>query len=80
MNGTIAAVTSRDNTQSEDDSNRKVKSKGSRHAWSIMKRFLCIFYCFQVENPHQIDNYSRLSFPLSFMIVNVFYWVYYLYF
>ncbi|XP_072280333.1 gamma-aminobutyric acid receptor subunit pi isoform X2 [Pyxicephalus adspersus] len=80
MNGTIAAVSSGENTQSEVVSNRKVKSQSSRTTSSTIKRILCIFYCFQVENPHQIDNYSRLSFPLSFMIVNVFYWVYYLYF
>lgn len=80
MNGTIAAVSSRENAQTEVDSNRKNRSQGSHCAMSTMKRLLCIFYCFQVENPHQIDNYSRLSFPLSFIIVNVFYWVYYLYF
>ncbi|XP_018424749.1 PREDICTED: gamma-aminobutyric acid receptor subunit pi [Nanorana parkeri] len=77
MNGTIAAVSSGEKTQSEVDSKRKEKS---RSAWSPIKRLLCIFYCFRVENPHQIDNYSRLSFPLSFIIVNIFYWVYYLYF
>ncbi|KAM5141616.1 gamma-aminobutyric acid receptor subunit pi [Mantella aurantiaca] len=80
MNGTIAAVSSRENNQSEVVSNRKEKSQRSCTLSSTMKRLLCIFYCFQVENPHQIDNYSRLSFPLSFIIVNVIYWVYYLYF
>ncbi|XP_040217762.1 gamma-aminobutyric acid receptor subunit pi [Rana temporaria] len=80
MNGTIAAVSSGENAQTKVGSNRKIRSKGSQFAMSTLKRILCIFYCFHVENPHQIDNYSRLSFPLSFIIVNVFYWVYYLYF
>ncbi|XP_029439808.1 gamma-aminobutyric acid receptor subunit pi [Rhinatrema bivittatum] len=34
---------------------------------------------FTVENPYNIDRYSRILFPLSFMIVNLFYWAYYLY-
>lgn len=34
----------------------------------------------RVENPHHIDNYSRVTFPLSFVIVNLLYWTYYLYF
>ncbi|KFQ38760.1 Gamma-aminobutyric acid receptor subunit pi, partial [Mesitornis unicolor] len=46
---------------------------------SIMKRLFCIFDCFHVKNPYHIDNYARFSFPLSFIIINVFYWVYYLY-
>ncbi|KFO70244.1 Gamma-aminobutyric acid receptor subunit pi, partial [Cuculus canorus] len=46
----------------------------------VMKRLFCIFDCFHVKNPYHIDNYARFSFPLSFIIVNVLYWVYYLYF
>ncbi|EOB05788.1 Gamma-aminobutyric acid receptor subunit pi, partial [Anas platyrhynchos] len=46
----------------------------------VMKRLFCIFDCFHVKNPYHIDNYARFSFPLSFIIINVFYWVYYLYF
>ncbi|KFP87182.1 Gamma-aminobutyric acid receptor subunit pi, partial [Apaloderma vittatum] len=46
----------------------------------VMKRLFCIFDCFRVKNPYHIDNYARFSFPLSFIIINVFYWVYYLYF
>ncbi|XP_053306583.1 gamma-aminobutyric acid receptor subunit pi [Spea bombifrons] len=81
MNGSIAAVSSRENNQAKAIST-ETKDKGKLHRplAKAMKRLLCIFYCFQVENPHHIDNYSRLSFPLSFMIVNVLYWVYYLYF
>ena len=36
--------------------------------------------CCHVENPHYIDNYSRVTFPLSFVMVNLLYWTYYLYF
>ncbi|XP_053548918.1 gamma-aminobutyric acid receptor subunit pi-like [Bombina bombina] len=81
MNGTIVAVSRPEKNNTEADS-KKQKEKNKHHGlgMSIMRRILCVFYCFQVENPHHIDNYSRLSFPLSFMIVNLLYWVYYLYF
>ncbi|XP_033005223.1 gamma-aminobutyric acid receptor subunit pi-like [Lacerta agilis] len=61
---------------------KEEKSKHSRcHSpMAVMKRLFCIFDCFHVKNPYHIDNYARLSFPLSFIIINVFYWVYYLYF
>ncbi|KAJ3610227.1 hypothetical protein NHX12_022321 [Muraenolepis orangiensis] len=36
--------------------------------------------CCHIENPHYIDNYSRVTFPLSFVMVNLLYWTYYLYF
>ena len=35
--------------------------------------------CCHVENPHLIDNYSRMTFPLSFVFINLLYWTYYLY-
>ncbi|XP_053160530.1 gamma-aminobutyric acid receptor subunit pi-like isoform X2 [Hemicordylus capensis] len=61
---------------------KEEKSKHSRcHSpMTVMKRLFCIFDCFHIKNPYHIDNYARLSFPLSFIIINVFYWVYYLYF
>ncbi|KAJ8014953.1 hypothetical protein DPEC_G00021120 [Dallia pectoralis] len=34
---------------------------------------------FNVENPHNIDRHSRIVFPLAFLAVNVFYWLYYLF-
>ncbi|KAM4635966.1 gamma-aminobutyric acid receptor subunit pi-like [Discoglossus pictus] len=81
MNGTIAAISSGENNQTEADNPRRIeKAKSNGRVNSIMKKLLCMFYCFQIENPHHIDNYSRLSFPLSFMVVNLLYWVYYLYF
>ncbi|MBN3304420.1 GBRP protein, partial [Amia calva] len=46
----------------------------------IIKKILCFLNCCRVENPHYIDNYSRMSFPLSFVLVNLLYWTYYLYF
>uniref|UniRef100_A0A8D0KTW4 Gamma-aminobutyric acid receptor subunit pi n=1 Tax=Strix occidentalis caurina TaxID=311401 RepID=A0A8D0KTW4_STROC len=35
---------------------------------------------FTIQNPSNVDHYSKLLFPLLFMLVNVFYWAYYLYF
>ncbi|XP_006630455.2 gamma-aminobutyric acid receptor subunit pi [Lepisosteus oculatus] len=46
----------------------------------IIRRMVCFLKCCKIENPHYIDNYSRMSFPLSFIIVNLLYWTYYLYF
>ncbi|XP_073541304.1 gamma-aminobutyric acid receptor subunit pi-like isoform X2 [Phyllobates terribilis] len=81
MNGTINAVSSGENSRSEKtDTSKNKKSQDGRCISSSIRRLHCILDCFQVKNPHHIDNYSRLSFPLSFIIVNVFYWVYYLYF
>ncbi|XP_064829291.1 LOW QUALITY PROTEIN: gamma-aminobutyric acid receptor subunit pi-like [Oncorhynchus masou masou] len=34
---------------------------------------------FSVENPHNIDRHARTMFPLTFLAVNVFYWLYYLF-
>ncbi|XP_060128381.1 gamma-aminobutyric acid receptor subunit pi isoform X2 [Zootoca vivipara] len=35
---------------------------------------------FTIQNPSNIEHYSRLLFPLCFLVVNLFYWVYYLFF
>ncbi|XP_061083927.1 gamma-aminobutyric acid receptor subunit pi [Conger conger] len=45
-----------------------------------LRKWLNFINCCHVENPHYIDNYSRMSFPLSFIAVNLLYWTYYLYF
>ncbi|XP_016420892.1 gamma-aminobutyric acid receptor subunit pi, partial [Sinocyclocheilus rhinocerous] len=47
---------------------------------SVLRKILRSINCCHVENPHYIDNYSRLTFPLSFIVVNLLYWTYYLYF
>ncbi|KAG5831198.1 hypothetical protein ANANG_G00301290 [Anguilla anguilla] len=47
---------------------------------STVRKCLRFINCCHVENPHYIDNYSRMSFPLSFIAVNLLYWTYYLYF
>ncbi|XP_048190000.1 gamma-aminobutyric acid receptor subunit pi [Perognathus longimembris pacificus] len=36
--------------------------------------------CFTIQNPSNVDRYSKLLFPLIFMLANVFYWAYYMYF
>lgn len=35
---------------------------------------------FTIQNPSNVDRYSKLLFPLVFMLANVFYWAYYMYF
>lgn len=45
-----------------------------------LRKIIRSINCCHVENPHHIDNYSRLIFPLSFVMVNLLYWTYYLYF
>lgn len=47
---------------------------------TLLRKILRSVNCCHVKNPHYIDNYSRLTFPLSFIIVNLLYWTYYLYF
>uniref|UniRef100_A0A3Q3W8A6 Gamma-aminobutyric acid receptor subunit pi n=1 Tax=Mola mola TaxID=94237 RepID=A0A3Q3W8A6_MOLML len=47
---------------------------------ATIRKVLRAIYCCHVENPHHIDNYSRVTFPLSFVMVNLLYWTYYLYF
>lgn len=49
-------------------------------ALATVRKVLRALYCCRVENPHHIDNYSRVTFPLSFVMVNLLYWTYYLYF
>uniref|UniRef100_A0A668A2L2 Gamma-aminobutyric acid receptor subunit pi n=1 Tax=Myripristis murdjan TaxID=586833 RepID=A0A668A2L2_9TELE len=67
MNGIVTTIAS--------DSNR-VKRR-SEPKPEVLHRSLT---CCHVENPHYIDNYSRVTFPLSFVMVNLLYWTYYLYF
>lgn len=43
--------------------------KASRRAASV----------FTVENPHNIDCHARTLFPVAFLVVNIFYWLYYLF-
>lgn len=93
-NGVLAAVTN--SSSDPDDMNKLYSNKSSKTSvdgkrerskhsgcgspMSVVKRLFCIFDCLHVKNPYHIDNYARFSFPLSFIIINVFYWVYYLYF
>lgn len=34
---------------------------------------------FGVENPHDIDRRARTVFPAAFLVINVLYWLYYLF-
>ncbi|KAG7333908.1 hypothetical protein KOW79_002315 [Hemibagrus wyckioides] len=58
----------------EDPLNRCIRNL------SLIRKMLRSVNCCHVENPHYIDNYSRVTFPLSFVVVNLLYWTYYLYF
>ncbi|XP_062257738.1 gamma-aminobutyric acid receptor subunit pi [Platichthys flesus] len=49
-------------------------------ALATVRKVLGSINCCHIENPHHIDNYSRVTFPLSFVMVNLLYWTYYLYF
>lgn len=93
INGVLSAIANscKADKISKDDSDKLTQTSSGRkeerrkhtrcHSpMTVMKRLFCIFDCFHVKNPYHIDNYARLSFPLSFIIINVFYWVYYLYF
>ncbi|XP_039626538.1 gamma-aminobutyric acid receptor subunit pi [Polypterus senegalus] len=66
-------------TESEPKGERKEQEDQCAKVSYLLKKVVCFLNCCQVENPHYIDNYSRLSFPLSFIIVNLLYWMYYLY-
>ncbi|XP_009906395.2 gamma-aminobutyric acid receptor subunit pi isoform X2 [Dryobates pubescens] len=77
MNQTDLNKSSKTSTERKRE---RSKQNGCSSPMWVMKRLLCIFDCFRVKNPYHIDNYARFSFPLSFIIINVFYWVYYLYF
>uniref|UniRef100_A0A1A8V8W6 Gamma-aminobutyric acid (GABA) A receptor, pi n=2 Tax=Nothobranchius furzeri TaxID=105023 RepID=A0A1A8V8W6_NOTFU len=46
---------------------------------ATFRKIFRLISCCHVENPHHIDNYSRVAFPLSFVGVNLLYWTYYLY-
>ncbi|XP_061646678.1 gamma-aminobutyric acid receptor subunit pi isoform X2 [Phyllopteryx taeniolatus] len=45
---------------------------------ATLRKLLTFINCCHIENPHHIDNYSRVTFPLSFVLVNLLYWTYYL--
>ncbi|XP_051910267.1 gamma-aminobutyric acid receptor subunit pi-like [Hippocampus zosterae] len=49
-------------------------------ALATFRKLLSFISCCHIKNPHHIDNYSRVTFPLSLVLVNLLYWTYYLYF
>nr|XP_005999897.1 PREDICTED: gamma-aminobutyric acid receptor subunit pi-like [Latimeria chalumnae] len=79
LDGKENAVALKDITHNSSDTKPRMDRQDKSNKCIItVKRLLCIFKFCQVENPHHIDNYARLSFPLSFIVVNLLYWVYYL--
>lgn len=43
---------------------------------SVSRRAASVF---TVENPHNIDCRARTAFPMAFLVVNILYWLYYLF-
>ncbi|KAM3924811.1 gamma-aminobutyric acid receptor subunit pi [Leptodactylus fuscus] len=74
-------------TKEENIENNTLKSKTrTSHfrvklgVWfKIREKFDMFANLFKVRNPEKIDYYSRVGFPLVFLIVNLIYWSYYLY-
>ncbi|XP_051968984.1 gamma-aminobutyric acid receptor subunit pi-like [Xyrauchen texanus] len=66
------------------DSNEEISSSQPQSrcgkSMAVARRVVLCLNCCKVKNPHYIDNYSRLTFPLSFIFINFLYWTYYLYF
>ncbi|KAM4677569.1 gamma-aminobutyric acid receptor subunit pi isoform 2-T2 [Discoglossus pictus] len=54
----------------------KIKFRYWKKLKENMHKFIDFF---TVENPYNVDRYSRVVFPLVFLIINLFYWSYYLY-
>uniref|UniRef100_S4R4E4 Gamma-aminobutyric acid receptor subunit pi n=1 Tax=Petromyzon marinus TaxID=7757 RepID=S4R4E4_PETMA len=53
-------------------------SDENKFNYIFKKRLVCIMNCCTVQNPHHIDIYSRKAFPLTFIVINLCYWIYYL--
>ncbi|KAI5085962.1 gamma-aminobutyric acid (GABA) A receptor, pi precursor, partial [Silurus meridionalis] len=75
--GSISSPTPSDTKEEKPSSQPQSRCTKSL---SMLRRIVCFLNCCHVENPHYIDNYSRLTFPLSFIFINLLYWTYYLYF
>ncbi|MEE6478990.1 hypothetical protein FKM82_012084 [Ascaphus truei] len=69
-----------ENAQMEFDSSMRKASNGTLILWLKNKGKIRKFIdFFTVKNPENVDRYSKLVFPLVFVIINVFYWTFYLY-
>ncbi|XP_023695895.1 gamma-aminobutyric acid receptor subunit pi isoform X1 [Paramormyrops kingsleyae] len=83
VNGTVRTIASESHhsKRSPSGSENKDEVQGCcGKSLSLLKGAAHLISCCRVENPYYIDNYSRISFPLSFILVNLLYWTYYLYF
>jgi len=57
----------------------KARRSGGRCVQSVKQASRRVAHVFSVENPHNIDRHSRTVFPAAFLVVNVLYWLYYLF-
>uniref|UniRef100_A0A673LEG3 Gamma-aminobutyric acid receptor subunit pi n=1 Tax=Sinocyclocheilus rhinocerous TaxID=307959 RepID=A0A673LEG3_9TELE len=67
-------------SESKEDINSSQPQTRCTKCMSTARQIVRCLNCCKVKNPHYIDNYSRLTFPLSFIMINLLYWTYYLYF
>ncbi|XP_064181326.1 gamma-aminobutyric acid receptor subunit pi isoform X1 [Anguilla rostrata] len=56
----------------------RVQGKG-RGLGSVKEASRKATAAFSVQNPHNIDRHARTVFPLAFLMVNILYWLYYLF-
>nr|XP_006002506.1 PREDICTED: gamma-aminobutyric acid receptor subunit pi [Latimeria chalumnae] len=69
----------RTNSSSENNGRNDLALDNSKILVLFKNKAHRIAGCFTVENPDNIDRYSRLVFPLAFVVINFFYWIYYLF-
>ncbi|XP_016104229.1 gamma-aminobutyric acid receptor subunit pi-like isoform X1 [Sinocyclocheilus grahami] len=67
-------------SESKEEINSSQPQTRCTKCMSTARQIVRCLNCCKVKNPHYIDNYSRLTFPLSFIMINLLYWTYYLYF
>ncbi|KTF83287.1 hypothetical protein cypCar_00027597 [Cyprinus carpio] len=67
-------------SESKEEINSSQPQTHCTKCMSTARQIVRCLNCCKVENPHYIDNYSRRTFPLSFIMINLLYWTYYLYF
>nr|XP_029503730.1 gamma-aminobutyric acid receptor subunit pi-like [Oncorhynchus nerka] len=63
-------------SEAEATEKKPEKGCGLTSFKNAARRVLSVF---SVENPHNIDRHARTMFPLTFLAINVFYWLYYLF-
>lgn len=71
-----AAADSDTRNSAESKENMPKQGCGLSSVKSASRRAAAVF---TVENPHNIDCHARTVFPMAFLVVNILYWLYYLF-